>query len=462
MFFLFSLSKGIRMMKRGNYVDAVVYFKKLVKEKKHLAESHFNLGRCYYKISNFRESKLNLHKALDCQYSPEFARSILEITNWKMLSSYEYFNNSPSFSYDGKKIVYVSARKDTNNDGRINIMDKGGIYMIDLATQAEQYVVTDEFYNSQPKYSPDGKKLAYLSIRKYLPGKDMIDQRENPSLYYLDLETGEETKLLGAEYRTKYYVFSNDSRKIIFSGWRPGKKNSGIYEMDIDTKEIKILVTDFYDNTFPSISKDGTMLLFSSWRKDTNKDGVIDIKDNSGVYIKNLIDASERMIASDKYNNIFPAFSHDNDKVIYLSYRRDTNKDGIINSLDNPGIYYYDLTRNKEYCAVNDKFFNKFPNLTPDGKKIVFLSSWRRTQKKKESEDFFENKGIYVLDINKNKVTQLVSDKYYGCYYPVVSPAGDKLVFISWRGNTNRGLFLADLKGLPSRDELHTFIDENL
>jgi Tol biopolymer transport system component len=449
-------------MKKGNYADAVIYFRELVKKGIKLREAYFNLGRCYYKLGNIRESKINLNKAVDSGYTEEIARDILEITNWRKLCSSEFYNNWPSFSYDGKRVAYVSVRRDTNMDGRLSTMDCGGIYIVDIATGEDHYIVTDEYYNMQPKFSPDGRKLTYLSIRKYAQGKNVVDQNANPALYLLDLDSGQETQFLSDEYKTKHYSFSRDSKKIIYSCWQPGNKNSGIYAIDIETKAVKILVPDFYESTFPALSGDGTRLTFSSWRKDTNKDGTIDIKDNSSIYLKNLEDESEIMITPERYNSTFPSFSHSGERIMYLSFRRDTNGDGVINSLDNPGIYCFDMNRKKEYCLISDKFFNKFPSFTPDGKEVVFLSSWRKSDKKGKTKDFFENKGIYVLDIAKKRVRKLVSDKYYGCHFPVVSPAGDKVAYISWGSKTSRGLYLADLHKIPSENELRSYINNNL
>jgi Tol biopolymer transport system component len=458
----FPLSKGISLMRKNELAAAISYFQELINKKIRVADCYFNIGRCYFKLDNFEKAKENLHKALDTKYSDQMARDILEITNWNMICSYAYYNNCPSFSEDGKKLAYISARRDTNDDGKISSLDMGGIYLADLTNKNERYIVSDDYYNMFPRLSPDGKFLAYLSVRKYIPNKPVIDRRANPGLYLFDLENNTEKQLLSDNYRPKNYSFSPDSKKIILSCWLPGNRGSGIYEVDISTNKVDELVPGIYDNTFPSLSKDGKHLIYSTWRNDTNGDDQINFRDNSAIYYKNIKDDFELEIVGDKHNNVFPSFSNDSRKVLFLSYRRDTNKDGIIDTLDNPGIYYYDLDEEDEYPIVNDKYFNKFASFVKGDEKIIFLSSWRKDSKGDKSVDYFENKGIYIADIYSRRVKKIVSEKYYGCYYPLVSPDGEKVAYVSWRKGTNRGLYVADLNKVPSKEELHSLINENL
>ena len=458
----FPLSKGISLMRKNELGSAISFFQEQIKKKIRVADCYFNIGRCYFKLDNFDKAKENLHMAVDSKYSEQMAKDILEITNWKMLCSNTFYNNFPSFSEDSKKLAYISTRKDTNNDGKINSFDRGGIYLIDLVSNQEKYIVSDDYFNMYPKLSPDGRFLAYLSIRKYMPNKEIIDRQANPGLYIFDLENNTEKQLLSDNYRPKNYSFSHDSKKIVLSCWFPGNKGSGIYEVDILTNKTQELVPGIYDNTFPSMSKDGKYLIYSTWRNDTNGDDQINFRDNSAIFHMNIKNDFETEIVSDKYNNLFPSFSDDCRKVIFLSFRRDTNKDGIIDSLDNPGVYYYDLDEEEESCVVNDKYFNKFASFVKGDEKIVFLSSWRKTGKGEKPNDYFESKGIYIADIYTRRVKRIVSEKYYGCYYPLVSPDGEKVAYVSWRKGTNRGLYVADLNKIPSKDELHNLINENL
>ncbi|HBU69068.1 MAG TPA: hypothetical protein DEE98_01650 [Elusimicrobia bacterium] len=456
------IKKGISLMRQDRYGEAVEYFLRMLKAGKNLDEAHFNLGRCFFKIGLFKECKEHLLETLKFRLSDDRIRDILEITNWRQLVSNKYFNSSPSFSHDGSKIVYVSSRRDTNNDGKIDSLDCGGVYVCDLSSGEERYIVSDDYYNSHPVFSPDGNSIAYLSSRLITASANIPERMSNPGLYLINVETGEESLLLDNSYRIKNVSFSSDGEKLIFSSWRPGDNFSGIYSLELKTRKFEALVSGMFDSTFPVLSPSGTRVMFSSWRNDTNADGVIDIKDNSAIYIKNLLIGFETLIAPDTFNNSFPAFSRDESKVMYLSVRRDTNSDNKIDSTDNAGIYVYDMEKQHESCVVDDASFNKFAGFTPDGKSIVFISSWRINRPLGIHDEFFENKGIYVINVDGKKIRQIVSDKYYGSRSTVVSPKGDSVVYVSWRRNTSRGIYQAYLRKLPSVAELKAWIEKNI
>jgi TolB protein len=451
-------------MRRQQFAEAREYFTHLIEQGISLPESYYNLGKCDFKLAFYDEAKGVFHRALELQPTSEMIADILEVTNWLMLSSYTYVNSWPAFSADGKFLAYVSARRDTNGDGKLNSDDCGAIYVIDLENGGERITVADDWYNMRPIFSPDGKRLAYLSVRQRNPVTGIINHRANAGLYLMDLATNRETMLLDDSYRTKYHSFAPDGKKMIFSCWRPGDKNSGIYALDIETGTMETLVTDFYENTFPSIAPLGDKIVYSSWQKYTNRDGIINFHDNSSIFYKYLFGGGgETLAASDDYNNSFPSFSQDGRQIVYLSVRRDTNGDGKIDALDNPGIYIMDILKKKEYNVVDDTYFNKFPSFTPDGKRIIFVSNWRRPKiGDEEKMDFFENKGVYSVDVYGRNIEQIVSDKNYGSRSPVVSPQGDCVVYISWRRDTNRGLYLAYLDRQPTADEMHEWIDRNL
>lgn len=459
MFGLFSnpLRKGIEFMRRKEYGQARDYFQALIDKKAAGPEVHLELGRALFRLNDIDGAKRQFHLALDLETSPEITTAILEITNWKMLSSYRYFNAWPAFSPDGRTVAFTSARRDTNGDGHINVRDACGIYLVDADSGKEKCVVDDSFHNAQPVFSPDGGKLAFLSARAGNAGAPV-----KSALYVLDIASGAEKKVLDESFQTKYHVFTPDGKRLVFTCWLPGDKNSGVYSMDIDTGKMETLVPGTFENTFPSLSPDGSRLLYACWRQDTNFDGLINLHDNTAIYLKRLSTGAESVVMDERFNNTFPTFSPDGKKALYLSVRSDTNKDGKINPLDNAGIYMRDLDNWKEHCLVNDHFFNKFPVFAAGGKQVLFISNWRLQRQEHELRDFFEHKGVYALDITSGRVRQIVSDKNYGSRSLAASPRGDAVAYVSWRQGTNRGLYLAHVERSPLKEELHRWIDENI
>jgi len=322
-FLLSQAQRGAKLIEQKKYKDAIALFTSLVEKKSELKDAHYYLGLCFFESGDYPEAKKHFHLALDLNQEPSRITEILELVNWNMISSKEYYNSCQDFSPDGSHIIFSCAKKDSNGDGKINSTDNRGIYLTDIVTGTEECLVTDDCMNLRPVFSLDGKKVAYISNKN-----NIQDDAGKQGLFIIDLESRVE-KELAPEYNVKYHLFSRDDSKIYFCGWKKGDKNNGIYSIGINNESLMTLVPGIYDNAFPSLSPAGDKLLYTSWRADTNGDGIIDFHDNSGIYIKNLLDGKEDELVSAHFNNTFPVFDPDGKTILYLSVRRDTNGDGL-------------------------------------------------------------------------------------------------------------------------------------
>jgi len=452
------VKKGQELLELGVFDEAIRQFSVAISQRKDIGICYL-LAEAYFNKGDFTNASKALKEVIALHPSEKMTWRICELTGMKKVVSDEYRNAFPSFSRDGKEIVFCSIRRDTNGDGVVDEKDNFGIYIIDVNGKNERQVVNDDYQNTYPSLSVDGRKIVYLSRRRDTNGDGKVDLLDNPGVYIKDLETGSENCIVSDQYHNKFPSFSPDGGKILFVSWRG--YNSGIYTVDIDGKNEKRIVSDEYDNTFPSFSPDGEKIVYSSWRRDTNKDGHIDLRDNSSIYIIDSEGRNEQEIVSDRYSNSFPVFSPDGTRIVYLSRRRDTNEDGKIDALDNSGIYTCDIKGRSEKCIVSDKFYNKFPSFSPDGKRIVFLSS-EKSERKTHREGFFSWKGIHIVDIDGRNKRQIVSEKYYGNTYPVFSPSEEKILYLAWRAGTQRGIYLVDPNRLPGMDELKLLVEDNL
>jgi Tol biopolymer transport system component len=452
----------IKLIKNGEFSRALSLLKEVVNREPSNIEMRIELARLYFKSEDLPNTQATLKGCLSYRLSKEDVNKILEITNRYRLVSDKYFNFDLDFSPEGDKIVYVSVRRDTDGDGKFTMNDCGGIYIYDLKKHLETQIVSDSYYNSSPKFSPDGKRVVYLSARVDSDGDGRITSRDSANIYIFDLERGEEKVFFLSGWRAKHPSLHRDNKKILYCGWKPGKVTSHVYIFDIESNLTYEIGHERYDHTFPNFSPDGNSVVYSSWRLDTNGDGKIDIRDNSGIYLYNLTTKEERQLVSEKYDNRFPTFSFDGKYVVYLSRRRDTNRDGVINSFDNPGIWVIDVRSGKEQCVVSDEFYNGFPTFLYDNKRIVYTGSWRREKDEDEEvRDYFEHKGIYCKGVNERSEIQIVNEKYYSCREIVSSPVDSKIAYIASR-NKYRGIYIADVDNLPDNDMLYKIIENNL
>ena len=452
------IKRGRELFELGIFDQAIKQFSIAISKRKDI-ETYYLLAEAYFNNGDLENTKRTLLELISLGLSERMIKRVCELTGMKKIVSDEYYNSFPRFSPDGNKIIFCSIRRDTNGDGVVDQRDNSGIFIIDRDGMNEKQIVSDDFLNTHPSFSPDGSKIVYLSRRRDTNEDGEVNLLDNPGIYIKDLEGGVEKCVVSDQYHNKFPSFSPDGDKVLFVSWRG--YNSGIYTIDVDGKNEKQIVSDEYDNTFPSFSPSGRKIVYASWRRDTNRDGWIDLRDNSGIYIIDSDGKNEQEIVSDRYSNSFPVFSPDGTKIVYLSRRRDTNKDGKIDSLDNSGIYICDVRGRNEKCIVSDKSYNKFPSFSPDGEQILFLGSGE-PQRGTDGEGFFGWKGIYLVDISGRSKREIVSKKYYGNTSPVFSSARKEILYLAWRKGTKRGVYLADVNTPPNLQELKSLIEDSL
>src|SRR3982074_1208481 len=83
----------------------------------------------------------------------------------------------PQISLDGKRVVYVRGTPDFKAN-----TERTELVLVDVATGARRVLTQDRSDVSNPTWSPDGTRIAFLAA----PGKD-----EQPEIYVLALDGGD-------------------------------------------------------------------------------------------------------------------------------------------------------------------------------------------------------------------------------------------------------------------------------
>jgi Tol biopolymer transport system component len=452
------------MLQRGESEAALGHFVALSTRYPRAAQPRYEAARLYYERDEVSLARQFLLEALDRHPPDEVIQGILEITNWWMISSPLFFNSDPVFSPDGKKVIYASVRRDANGDGKMDADDPAGLYVFDIETGADKSLVSDETFNGSPVWSPDGRAILYTAAWKAQETNLPVFSKSPRHLFHLNLETMQSTLLVAASLSPRYPMFTPDSRKMIVCTVDFPGGPSGLSVVDIATQRRQPLTSHAYEHTFPQVSPDGKRLVYASWREDTGGDGRITLQDNPGLYEMNLESMKESQLVSDRYANAYARFSPRGEAIVYLSRRRDTNGDGKIDHLDNYGIYTMRLNDRCERCVSADDHYNKFPAWSSDGRAILCIAcrphlSAGNAPKK---EDYFEFKGLYRMPASGGTPQRIVSERYFGSRYCEVAPRGSLVAYVSWRPQTNRGLYIADYQKLPTLDQLRGFIQNNL
>lgn len=205
----------------------------------------------------------------------------------------------PSYSPDGDKIAFASARDGLSGGWEIYVSNSFG--------EEQKRLTVSEAIDTRPAWSPDGKRIAFTSN---LAG-DCTDYWApdcNFDIFTINLETLEITRLTDDPANDSMPAWSPDGTKIAFASGRDG--NNEIYVMDANgTDQTRLTVDPDFDSK-PDWSTDGTRI---AWDSDRDGDFEIFAMDPDGNNVTQLT-----------HNNAedgFPAFSPDGQYIAFNSDR---------------------------------------------------------------------------------------------------------------------------------------------
>lgn len=165
-----------------------------------------------------------------------------------------------SFSEDGKKLVYASERANSWDLYMVEI-DSETPYFYNCAAFKETVLVQDERENFQPKFSPDGKTVAYLANRTEIRALDIASKKN-----WKVLDGG-----LNYSYSDgdQYFEWAPDSKWLLVHFYAFDRWNEDIGLLKISGEEAPInLSKSGYSSGMPKFAMGGEMVYWT-----TNKHG---------------------------------------------------------------------------------------------------------------------------------------------------------------------------------------------
>ena len=254
-------------------------------------------GKGNYKLE-FYLWDVNGEEQIEAQSLIASKKSIRRLAHIMADAIYERLTGE--IGYFDTQIIFIAESGPVDNRvKRMAIMDQDG-YGMRFLSDKKTFVMS-------PHFSPNMSMVVFLSYRN-----------DDPMVWVLDLENGDQTKLGTFGGMTFAPRFSPDGTKVALSLVKNGVTN--IYEYDILTKSLRQLTFGNGINTSPSYSPDGKYMAFNS-----------DSSGSQQIHVLDLQTGKQKRITFGAGRYATPAWSPDGQFIAFTKMADNTFYIGIMN-----------------------------------------------------------------------------------------------------------------------------------
>ena len=273
--------------------------------------------------------------------------------NLRRLTNHPDRDFSPSWSPDGRRIVFVSERDGHPHFIQGRFTDE--IYVMDADGGNPQNLTNNPSDDRSPSWSPDGKRIVFQSDRDN-------DRDHNIEIYVMDADGSNQQRLTNNLTEDEYPSWSPDGKRIAFSARRPGHVENKfgitdeIYVMDANGGNEQRLTDNRNNDWHPVWSPDGKRIAFMADRKGDLVKFDIYVMDADGGNPQNL--------TNNRGWDSSPSWSPDSERIAFMS-TRDGNSDIYV--MDADGGNLQNLTNNPHRDS-GPAWLNSPFSVSPGGK----------------------------------------------------------------------------------------------
>lgn len=201
---------------------------------------------------------------------------------------------SPSWSPDGKKLAYVSFEN-----------DRSQVFVQSLDGSNRKNVAKFKGINGAPAWSPDGKKLALT-----------LSKDGSADIYIMDLKTGRLKRLTRKSSIETEAAWAANGKSLFFNSDRRGQPQ--IFQVFLDTGDIKRVTYEGKYNGNPEVSPDGRHIAVVQGGKGKFHIGLLDLY------------SSEFKLLTNTFLDESPSFSPNGEMILYAMNRRNKGQLAVV------------------------------------------------------------------------------------------------------------------------------------
>jgi len=292
------------------------------------------------------------------------------------------------------RLLFVSNR---SGNAQIHVMDADGANEHALTATPQE--------NTEPAWSPDGRRIAFTSYRD-----------GNAEIYVMDADGGRPRRLTDDALADDAPSWTPDGR-IVFRSMRSRWAN--IHVMNADGSGLRALTATPQDKGQPLPSPDGAWIAYLG-RGATGSANIF-VLPSAGGEPRNLTGSLSRQSKSS------PVWSPDSRRIAYLE-----GKDLALN------IKVIDVDGSHAASITDNVYTNAYPVWSPDGRRIAFVSSREGTRSEMARGE------IYVMNADGSGATNLTRHADED-NYPAWAADGMRIYFVSLRDG------LAQIYSVPAQ-----------